>query len=258
MYQTKPENRSAKVLPTMYDLPCEDPEEPGLPNQYHLVQSRLLEDTFRPPNYTINNILVARDLYLYYDVNHPNWHKRPDWFAVLGVDRLYQGRDLRLSYVVWDEKVHPFVVVELLSPGTEKEDLGQTLPRTDGPPTKWQVYEEILQIPYYFVFDEYSSKMQAFKLRNGRYLELELEEPRLWIEEIQLGLGLWQGNYLDLSTRQWLRWYDLDNNWIPIPEEKIQQERQRADLERQLAKQEKERAEKLAAQLRALGIEPDL
>jgi|GEM_PF-4478504 len=40
MYQTEAENRSAKVLPTMYDLPCEDPEEPGLQTNiisYNLV-----------------------------------------------------------------------------------------------------------------------------------------------------------------------------------------------------------------------------
>jgi hypothetical protein len=29
------------------------------------------------------------------------WHKRPDWFAVVGVPRLYEERDLRLSYVLW-------------------------------------------------------------------------------------------------------------------------------------------------------------
>ena len=59
-------------------------------------------------------------------MHHQLWHKRPDWFLVVGVSRFYNERDLRLSYVMWQEEVSPMVVVELLSPGTEKEDLGQT------------------------------------------------------------------------------------------------------------------------------------
>ena len=49
MYQTDPPRSPKDVLPTMYDLPSEDPEEPGLPDQFHLLQPRLLDETFRPP-----------------------------------------------------------------------------------------------------------------------------------------------------------------------------------------------------------------
>ena len=59
-----------------------------------------------------------------YDAEHPLWHKRPDWFLAVGVPRLYKGSDLRLSYVVKDEGTAPSVIVELLSPGTEQQDLG--------------------------------------------------------------------------------------------------------------------------------------
>jgi len=51
--------------------------------------------------------------------------KRPDF--VVGVPRLYDETDLRLSYVIWQEGVDPLVVVELLSPGTEEEDLGENV-----------------------------------------------------------------------------------------------------------------------------------
>ena len=37
---------------------------------------------------------------------------------------------------MWQELVSPFVVVELLSPGTEAEDLGQTKPYLEEPPSK--------------------------------------------------------------------------------------------------------------------------
>lgn len=199
-------------------------------------------------------VFVASDLNLYYDVRHSLWYKRPDWFAVVGVDRLYEQRDLRMSYVVWQEGVNPFVIVELLSPGTEKEDLGQTLLKANQPPTKWEVYERILRVPYYMVFDRYTNHLRAFQLVGSSYTELELNEARVWINDIQLGLGLWQGFYQEIE-RQWLRWYDATGNWVLTPEEteagRVEQERRRADRERQ-------RAERLALQLRSLGIEPDV
>jgi hypothetical protein len=43
------------------------------------------------------------------------------------------------------------------------------------------------------------------------------------------------------SDRVWLRWYDAAGNWILTPEER-----------------ERRRVERLAEQLRSLGVEPDL
>lgn len=106
----------------MYDLPSEKLEEPGLPDQFHIYQPRLLEETFRPPSHPTNKVFVATDLNLYYDPRHTRWYKRPDWFAVLGVSRLYAGEELRWSYVIWQEGVNPFLVLELLSPGTFKNE----------------------------------------------------------------------------------------------------------------------------------------
>jgi Uma2 family endonuclease len=239
MYQTNPPHPAKEALPTMYDLKSEDPEEPGLPDQFHLWQPRLLEETFSPPDYPLDQVFVASDLNLYYDPQHTLWYKRPDWFAAVGVSRLYEQRDLRLSYVIWQEGVAPFVVVELLSPGTEKEDLGQTLREVNQPPTKWEVYERILRVPYYIVFDRYTDKLQAFQLVADRYSDLNLTTPQVWMPSLQLGLGLWQGSYQGIE-RLWLRWYDAAGNWVPTPLE-----------------QESQRAEKLAARLRELGIKPD-
>ena len=254
MYQSDPPLDPKKVLPTMYDLPSEDAEEPGLPDKYHLLQARFLEDTFHPPNYSTDQVFVASDLNLYYNPHQTTWYKRPDWFAVVGVDRLYEQRDLRMSYVVWQEEVNPFVVVELISPGTEKEDLGQTLREANQPPTKWEVYERILRVPYYIVFNGRTNQLRAFQLAGSSYTELELSEPRVWMNDIQLGLGLWQGFYGE-SDRIWLRWYDAAGNWILTPEER---ERQRAEQESQMLERERRRVERLAEQLRSLGVEPNL
>ena len=264
--QTDPPKSPRETLPTMYDLPSEDPEEPGLPDEFHNLQAQLLNLTFHPPHYPAEQVFCASDMNLYYDVRHPLWYKRPDWFGVVGVPRLYDGVDMRLSYVVWQEGVDPFVVVELLSPGTLKEDLGELdseklpsesgklagneqaiLPQSeDKPPRKWEVYQQILRIPYYVVFSRYTNELRAFKLEGGHYQELELQESRVWIAELDLGLGLWLGKFQGIE-QLWLRWYDAQGNWILT---EAQQERQRAQ-------KAEARLESLLKQLRESGIDPD-
>ena len=256
MYQTDPPRSPREYLPTMYDLPSEDAKEPGLPDEFHEFQPQLLRETFCPPEYNEENIFIGTDLNLYYNVRHPLWYKRPDWFGVVGISRLYEQSELRLSYVIWQEGTSPFIAIELLSPGTEQEDLGQTLREVNQPPTKWEVYQNILRIPYYVVFDRYTDQLQAFVLQGGHYQKLELMNDKLWLPELKLGLGLWQGHYQGIN-RGWLRWYDTANQWLPTYQQIAEKERQRAEYERQRADQEKQRAERLAAQLRALDIDLD-
>jgi Uma2 family endonuclease len=243
-------------LPTMYDLPSEDPEEPGLPDEFHDFQPQLLRETCQSSQYPAEQMFMGTDLNLYYDGKHPQWHKRPDWFLVLGVEPANQQADLRWSYVIWQEGVAPFLVVELLSPGTEAEDLGQTLREVNQPPTKWQVYEQILRVPYYVLFDRYQNQFRVFEIVGTRYQELQLTEQRLWFEELRLGLGVWSGRYQG-AEGLWLRWWNESGDWVLTTAEQLEQERQRATQAEALVEQERQRAERLAAQLRALGIEPN-
>ena len=235
--QIEPPLSPRETLPTMYDLPSEDAEDSGLPDEFHDLQPQLLSATLRLSGYARDQIFTGTDLNLYYDVRQPQWYKRPDWFLVVGVPRLYDGTDLRSSYVIWQEGVDPFVVVELLSPGTEKDDLGEYAELTDAaptvgnglatrdtPPRKWEVYEQRLRVPYYIVFSRYTNQVRFFQLTGGRYQEQALDptQPRLWIPELGLGLGLWQGAFEDV-TRHWLRWYDDQENWIPTDAERATQ-----------------------------------
>lgn len=234
IYPTNPPRPPQETLPTMYDLPSEDPEEPGLPDEFHNFQPKLLRATCQPATYAADQRFIGTDLNLYYDATHPLWHKRPDWFLVLGKAPAKQQQDLRWSYVIWQEGVAPFLVVELLSPGTEAEDLGQTLREVNTPPTKWQVYEQILRVPYYVLFDRYENRFRLFRSVALRYEEMPLTDQRFWFEELQLGLGVWSGQYAGVEGL-WLRWYDTVGNWLPTPEEQVEQERQRvAEAEQQV------------------------
>lgn len=274
--QTEPPRSPRETLPTMYDLPSENPEEPGLPDEFHALQPQLLSRTCRPPQISAQQMFTGTDMNLYYDVRHPRWYKRPDWFLVVGVPRLYDETDLRLSYVIWQEGVDPLVVVELLSPGTEAEDLGENVRSEDliqvpaaesnqaeesrriqetgettkQPPRKWDVYERMLRVPYYVVFSRYTNRLRAFTLVADRYQESELDpnQPKLWIPALELGLGLWQGEYEGV-TRLWLRWYDAEGNWVLTD---TQQALQRAEQAEALLEQERQEKERLLERLRQL------
>ena len=261
LFVVQPEPLPPKeLLPTMYDLPSEDPEEPGLADEFHDLQPQLLSQTLRITDYSADRIFTGTDLNLYYDARHPLWHKRPDWFLALDVPRMYENRDLRSSYVIWQEEVSPFIVVELLSPGTAKEDLGsyaegieeeerlETIEPAYGnelPPRKWTVYEKILQVPHYIVFGRFADRPRYFKLINRKYREqpLDPDNPRIWIPELGIGLGVWEGTFEGIARRKWLRWYDADEQWIPTYVERTEQQRQRAEEERQRAEDEFRRAE---------------
>jgi len=259
-----------KSLPTMYELPSENPEEPGLPDEFHDYQPDLLTQTCQSPHYQEEDYFIASDLNLYYDSNQTLWYKRPDWFLVLGAKRSQTQQELRLSYVIWQEQVSPFLVIELASPGTEDEDLGRTERQEKKTPTKGEVYEKILQVPYYLIYDRYQNNLRGFVLNAGKYEPLDLSQKKVWLEALGLGLGLWQGVYEGVEGL-WLRFYDGSGEWIPTPSERAEQEQKRADQEQQRADQaesecdrQQQRAEQaeselqqLRDKLRQLNIDPD-
>jgi hypothetical protein len=69
-----------------------------------------------------------------------------------------------------------------------------------------------------------------------------MEEPYR-LDKVSLGVRLWHGRYEDL-VYTWLRWCDMDGKLIPTGAESTRQERQRAD--------------RLAEQVRRLGGEPEV
>ncbi|NJM58764.1 MAG: Uma2 family endonuclease [Synechococcales cyanobacterium RU_4_20] len=285
--QPNPADSTPVQRAPMCDLPSEFPREPGLPDVYHDLQPALLSATLRLSQYATQERFSGSDLNLYYDKAHRLWHKRPDWFLAVDVPLLYDGTDLRDSYVAWDPKeTAPSVIIELLSPGTAKQDLGPFYgnddepdpavvpvpeidhylvaletdnggdPKPVKPPVKWTVYEAILQVPYYIVFDRRTLKLWFFRWINGKYerQSLNAENPRLWIDRLGIGLGLWEGTYCDVQ-RTWLRWCDAEGHWLPTPEEaeraaKLQErsEKRQALEQLDIAREQAAQAQQQAAQ----------
>ena len=162
----------------------------------------------------------------------------PDMFLSLDVE---PGEDVwkkqNRSYFIWKYEKSPDVVIEIVSnkKGGEADK-------------KMKLYSR-MRVWYYVIFDPQQlvqdEMLRIYQLSIGRYVPKE--EP--FLEEVNLGLTLWDGTYEGLHAR-WLRWCDADGKLIPTGGEVSKQVRQRAE-------QEQQRAERLASQLRALGIEPE-
>ncbi|WP_199249250.1 Uma2 family endonuclease [[Phormidium] sp. ETS-05] len=169
------------------------------------------------------------DMGIYYDPDEPALV--PDAFLSLGVERFYD-EELRPSYVLWDEKVVPSLVLEVVSKTYRKEYS-----------KKLADYQE-LGILYYVIYSSRRRRkpnLEVHKLVNGKY-ELQSGNP-IWMPEIGLGIGCERGNYSGV-TREWLYWYDAEGKRYLTPEEKVKDAVQRAD--------------RLAQRLRELGIDPDM
>ncbi len=189
----------------------------------------------------------------------------PDGFLSIGVPRIIDS-DLRLSYVLWEEKKVPIMVLEVISQ-TRRGEYRQ----------KKQDYAE-LGILYYVIYNplrKRKPRLEIYQLKDGEY-QLLTGEP-VWLSEINLGLGREQGTYQGI-TREWLYWYDQQGQRYLTPEEQLQKERQdkeiiseRLQQERQIseiAKQRasdaenraaiaEERAKCLEELLREVGIDPE-
>ncbi len=277
-----------QALPTHLDLPCTD----GKPveNLYQPAQSMLLTGTLSPLLDRLHpdgNYIVAADAGIYWKLTTEPLKgcKCPDWFYVPGVPRLLDG-GYRRSYVLWQEHVHPLLVVEYVS-GDGSEELDDT-PETG----KFWVYERVILATYYVVHDPDRESLKVFELVDGRYRRMQpTAEGRYRIESMEIDLGLWRGVYQGYPAA-WLRPWGLDGRLLPSPEEvaeearliaaeeraraeqaqqntvqerlraeqaqqQIEIERKRAEQSRQQVELERQRAEKLAAKLRELGVDPD-
>lgn len=271
-----------KRLPTMYDLPSEYPDEPGLPDEFHDLQPQLLSRTLQLRDYATNNRFTGTDLNVYYDLNHTGWHKRPDWFLSVDVPRIYdESQQPRSSYVVWQEQQAPTVVVEFLSLNTERQDLGRFYGEADKiideemrknnpasvpklltdeeraskktPPDKFTVYEQYLKVAHYRVYSRYTKRLRYFKHNGSCYEEQPVQKdqvPAIWLSNLKIGLGLWD-DYFEELPGPWLRWCDADGNWFLTDTEQERLEKEAAQQAAQQAQQAQQAAQLETQQVQA-------
>ncbi|MEG4247810.1 Uma2 family endonuclease [Microcoleus sp. Pol10D4] len=206
------------------------------------IAGLILEGTLVAPNMgicaTLDNKLVI---------------KAPDWFYARNVQPL-SSQEIRRSYTPNLEGEVPAIVMEFLSASPNDEySIKPTYP-----PGKWFFYEQVLRVPIYAVFEPAAGLLEVYQLNLSERYQVQQPDSnnRYWIEGVGLFLGVWQGTKAE-RTGYWLRWWDESGEMLLWGAEMVERERQQRDLAQQQAEQERERSERLAAQLRAAGIEPE-
>ncbi len=271
-------------LPDHTDLPCSDeagstangppnfdwPDHTQLPesdgtfvkNFQEHPQSRLLTDSIESVLTRLHpdgRYAIGQDCGIYWRLPDPPERGAiaPDWFYVPNVPATLGGRTRR-SYVLWQELLAPLIVLEFASgDGSEERD------RTPISGKFW-VYETVIRPGFYGIYEVNPGRIEMYHHVNGRFLPLPPNERGHFpIDVLGVELGIWEGHYQNFDL-PWMRWWDADGVLLPtgfelaeLEAERAAREAERADLAERIAVREAERAERLAAQLRALGIDPE-
>lgn len=225
---------SAEELPDSDDTPVDNELQELIPNLLKAVLAMAWAERM--------DWFFGVDMGVYYDPEKAAIV--PDGFLSLGVKRFVR-EELRLSYVIWEERQIPILVLEVVSKTYGREYK-----------TKKEKYAE-LGVLYYAVYNPRRRRkptLEVHRLVNGVYV-LQLANP-VWLPEVGLGIGRERGMYHGM-TREWLYWYDEQGQRLLTAEELTQEERQRRQEAEQRAQEAERRAQMLEERLRALGINPD-
>lgn len=239
-------------LPDDFILP-DDPVESNL----QPLLAAALGESLELAGLIAESSLIASNFGICATVGEKTVVKAPDWVYVPSVKPIPEG-EVRRSYTPYAEGNVPALVMEFIS----ETEGGEYSINPHYPYGKWYFYERILQVPVYAIFHPKTGDLDVYRLVTGKYEQQEADENhRYWIEELRLCLGIWQGKKAEV-TAYWLRWWDKSGNLLLWGSELVEQERQRAEQaeleleqERQKVEQEKARADRLAAQLKAMGID---
>ena len=205
------------------EYPESDGQPMGETDKHILLMMTLrfmLDEFFR----ATAQVYVGSNLMCYYVEGDPKKSISPDVFIVRGAEK---GE--RRVYKFWEEPA-PQVVIELSSRKTAKADLT----------TKKDIYAS-LGVKEYFIFDpefKLSPPLRAFRLHGANFVEEIIRENRVMSHE--LGLEL-------VNNGETLRLYHPTKKiFLRTPAESYAN-----------AEEETARADRLAAKLRELGIDPD-
>lgn len=178
------------------------------------------------------DVYVSGNLLLYYEQGNPKAVIAPDVFVIFGVEN-----KKRVSYKVWEENHKiPDFILEITSKRTVSEDQG----------IKKGLYA-YLGVKEYFQYDPTSDylqpPLQGLHLVEGNYFPIATGETKTSLAIFSETLGLELRTYADGA----MRFYDPATSEILRTPQELEEAR--------LAEQQK--AEKMAARLRELGIDPD-
>jgi Uma2 family endonuclease len=224
-------------------LPSEVPlAEPPEGDQHRIPKARALEALSEYFRRLKRRVYLSSELPVYYPSEAMF---APDILAVLDVDAGPRER-----WVVSAEGRGLDLALEICVRGDRKKDFIDNVDRFAR-----------LGIPEYFAYDPVAPRLSGFRLEQGRYRSIE---PRS---------GRWESNVLGLELAMESGRIRFFHGTAPLPEAEELIERlgsmvddivkreealaSRLERERERADSAEQRAERLAARLRQLGVDPD-
>lgn len=233
--------------------PQDLPETDGVPleSDWHRLAIALLIESVRWTWRDRDDFYVGGNMFVYFSAQQVRNedYRGPDFFFVKGAS----PQKMRETWTVWNEGgKYPDFIIELLSKSTRDEDLT----------TKKDLYQKTFHALEYCCYDPLNKELLAWR-GHAQYEPIARNEKDwIWIEQMQLWLGIWHGVYHEVEA-DWPRFYDAQGNLLLTRAEGehriAEAERLRADAategakaERQLAEAEKQRADALAAELAQL------
>lgn len=223
----------------------------------HTVAAHILSDSLRRwLEEKGRDAYIGIDNGIYYQFGDPQKVVGPDFFVILDAHEDSE----RDCWRVWNEDGKlPQVIMEFVSKRSGKKDRV----------INFAIYQDALQTPNYFIWDNRRRRFDGFHLRDGKYVPLEPDsQGRFWCEALRLYVGIQDG---------WIRWFEPDGQMLLTGQEIANQQTEEARLAKDRADQaehradqagnraleaeqqleaERQRADQLAARLRALGLEP--
>src|SRR5919202_1449158 len=224
------------LLPPPFPDHTQLPESDGtfVKNFQEHPQSLILTDSIGPILQQLHpdgQYAIGQDCGIYWRETEPpeKGAEAPDWLYVPNVPPKLDGK-IRRSYVLWRGNIKPLIALGLPS-GDGSQERERT-PLSFSPegqatkPGKFWVYERIIRIPYYGIFEINNGKLEVYHLVNGFYELLEANERGHYpIASLGVELGLWEGTYQN-QTQLWLRWWDERGELLLIGDERAEQAEQ--------------------------------
>ncbi len=215
---------------------------------------------------------IGQDCGIYWRETDPpeKGAEAPDWFYVPHLAPRLDGV-IRRSYVLWREYITPTIALEFASgDGSEERDktpLSRSETGEVTKPGKFWVYEQVMRIPYYGIYQVNNGSLEVYHLVDTFYEKMTPNERGHYlITPMQVELGLWRGTFLNNPEQFWLRWWDLNGNLLLTGHEQAEQERQEKEQALQQLEQERLKRQQLAERLKSLtpeqlqdlGIDPEI
>ncbi len=222
------------IMPDATQLESDEPE---MESSLHYSQLLLLVSCLEWYWRDTSNYFIGANLTIYFSRQQlkNKEFRGPDFFLIKNTEK-----KPRSSWVVWEEDgKYPNLIIELLSKDTASVDRN----------LKKELYQDRFRTPEYFWFYPQTLEFAGFRLVGDKYQPIPVdEEGKRWSEQLGLYLGVYQ---------EQLRYFTAEGQLVARPEEDALQAIAEAQQAQSLAQLERLRAEKLAAKLRSLGINPD-